>query len=103
MKTRIKRSDVLLGESQHTPEMKCPNCGVTNDAASGLGHNDSPKPGDIAICIDCASILIYTPFDTLRIATPDDLSSFPVENQVKIAVAVAATKHVITQRKKRSH
>lgn len=103
MKTRIKQTDVILGEPHHTSEMKCPNCGVTNDAASGLGHSDQPAPGDIAICIDCAAILIYTPFSTLRIATPDDLSSFPVEHQIKIAIAVAATRHVITLRKRKAH
>jgi NAD-dependent SIR2 family protein deacetylase len=40
-------------------ETKCPKCGKTLDAATGIGDY-SPRPGDVTVCNGCESALQYT-------------------------------------------
>lgn len=52
-----------------TPACRCPYCGHNLDAAmSGNPKNPDavPKPGDVSVCISCASVLVFKPDLTLR-------------------------------------
>jgi len=59
----------------------CPVCGYVAEVASpvveegraltlGAGNSIRPNPGDVSICIACATICIFTEESALRIATP---------------------------------
>jgi hypothetical protein len=37
----------------------CPWCEYTLDGASDMEGKRSPKPGDLCICINCASLLMF--------------------------------------------
>ena len=38
----------------------CPACGKVLDADSPIGHDSSPDPGDVSICVGCHVVLWYT-------------------------------------------
>lgn len=40
------------------PSSPCPHCGAEPTGASGVNAH-YPKPGDVAICIDCAGVNTY--------------------------------------------
>jgi hypothetical protein len=52
-------------------ERRCPKCGYKFEAATSLGHNNCPKPGDVTFCIECNAILLFAERLTLR--TPSEL------------------------------
>lgn len=56
------------------PENLCPYCGKKLDAASGEG---TPSPGDVSVCIECASPLMFTDELTLRVMTRAEFADLP--------------------------
>ncbi|BAS57891.1 hypothetical protein NIES2135_27320 [Leptolyngbya boryana NIES-2135] len=54
---------------KNLPKSACPSCGYVVDAATGVGHNEQPKPGSYGICLRCSTSLIYTESLTVRAAT----------------------------------
>jgi hypothetical protein len=48
-----------LGDTHRTPRTVCPYCDNVFDAATGVDAKRSPRPGDISLCIDCASPLQF--------------------------------------------
>jgi len=46
---KITRHDVLT----------CPVCHYEMDSSTDPLGNDTPNPGDITICIECGSVLVY--------------------------------------------
>jgi hypothetical protein len=48
-----------IGEIVDTPESRCPACGCRLDAATCLGQDASPSPGDVSICYTCCTWLVY--------------------------------------------
>jgi len=56
------------------PVMACPNCGVKLDAATDVIAEGPPAPGDLSICIDCMSLLVYDWENTIRLMTDDELA-----------------------------
>jgi len=43
------------------PDSKCPVCGYHFDACTSMPDNNDPrpKPGDLSLCINCASVLYF--------------------------------------------
>jgi len=61
----------------------CPDCGHLLDAASTRGDGGPPEPGNLTVCIACASVLAWGTNMRLRPATfaetndaPDELLRF---------------------------
>lgn len=52
------------------PACRCPYCDHELFAASGLGRG--PQPGDVSVCIRCASSLIFDQDLTVRAMEPKD-------------------------------
>jgi hypothetical protein len=48
-----------LGEMVDVPPDHCPACNYAIDAASCVGQNASPSPGDVTICARCCSWLLF--------------------------------------------
>ena len=88
----LSKAKFQLGEAVQLPgTFMCPHCGYDADGASGVGNDGGPSLGDMAICINCASILVYQD-KTLRVATEEEMNRLEPEEQAKVAVAVLAVK-----------
>jgi hypothetical protein len=48
------------------PETRCPVCHWRLNGASSDGMSKPPKPGDFSVCINCASLLVFSRKLTLR-------------------------------------
>jgi hypothetical protein len=63
------------------PASPCPYCGKRLDSAMAADpqHPDAtPDPGDLSICISCASPLVFTAKLTLRKPFPGEIPQGPV-------------------------
>lgn len=47
------------------PPQRCPLCDHRLDAASALDSDAAPTPGDLTVCISCASPLVFGPLPLL--------------------------------------
>ena len=54
----------------------CPWCGEQNDAAIGPEPGNSPKPGDVTVCMRCARPSIYQEVGSPRKPTETEWKSF---------------------------
>lgn len=61
--------NVYVGPSHNTPDRRCPKCGHLCNAATSIGHENSPKEGAITVCIECATVLIFDERLTMRTPT----------------------------------
>jgi len=68
----------------------CPGCGARLDAASGVGHDERPKPGDWSICFRCARPLVFIEGGALREATAAELAGVDAETADALREAQAA-------------
>jgi len=65
----------------------CPACGYTLDAATGVQGNEIPGPGDISICINCASVLEFGPTLKLKLFSELELKKLSKEELDDISFA----------------
>ena len=78
-------------KSHHIPVAICPNCHAKADGAFSVDpdHEIYPQPGDVAICVDCQAINIYSDDHSLRAPTEEELKNLPM---VEISRAQKALK-----------
>jgi hypothetical protein len=63
------------------PTVKCPKCGHCLDAATSVEkENLLPKEGDLSVCIECASLLMYEEGYFLHLITEKELSELRMNN-----------------------
>jgi hypothetical protein len=55
------------------PEGKCPHCGHRLDSASHMTERVKPRPGDLTICMACASVLRFDGALTVRQVSDEQL------------------------------
>jgi len=48
---------IVKKEQDNTPH--CPVCDHHLDCHTGAGHNKLPRDGDVSVCINCVSVLVY--------------------------------------------
>lgn len=46
-------------------ERNCPNCSAKTNAATPMGHQESPDPGDLCMCYACGAFLQFD--ETLKL------------------------------------
>lgn len=69
------------------PERRCPFCDYKLDvAASVYNKKNTPKPGDISICLSCASILIFNDDLTIRKPEPGEIEITPEIHKIQQAI-----------------
>ncbi len=61
----------------HCPDATCPTCGHHVNGALGMTGTEPPAPGDISVCIKCASIAIYADTLALRLPSESDWEDTP--------------------------
>lgn len=65
---------------------RCLACGYAFDAASGLVDPAArPGPGDATLCLNCAHVMIFTPFG-VRNPTPGELAEVLADEQARASV-----------------
>jgi hypothetical protein len=71
----------------------CPYCGHLFEAVSDVdGDQTAPRPGDVTVCIECASPLILTEGLQVRVPTPVELLELTAAPEVmQVVQAIAAT------------
>jgi hypothetical protein len=70
-------------------DLACPTCRSVLDGCSSIGSGRGPEPGDLTICCDCASLLVFQAHPrglSFRIATRRDLDAQPPEIRLQFAV-----------------
>ena len=77
--------------SYRIPESACPSCGARLDAASGLDHDNAPKPGNVWICIQCAEIVIYDEQLGLRKPTLAEMIELQTSQEWPLIAAAVRT------------
>ena len=69
--------------STDIPESRCPFCGYRSETASAPGDK-SPEPGHIAVCISCASVLVFNDDLRLRAMTQAEFADLHPDNRKEI-------------------
>jgi hypothetical protein len=68
----------------------CPVCLYAMDAATGVGHDRKPKPGDFSVCADCGALLCFGPALVLTLCTASDLAEFKAAQPEAFALLIKA-------------
>lgn len=55
----------------------CPKCSERLDCSSGLSHEHKPAPGDLSVCLECGTALVFNDDLTVRAATLADRMEWP--------------------------
>jgi hypothetical protein len=80
-----------MSDITRTPLNNCMNCGKLIDSGASIDPGErSPQPGDIAICLDCAHIHIYTDDLTIRNPTDDEVVEIAGDPDIIRAVNMIA-------------
>jgi hypothetical protein len=75
----MKKKKVTIVTTRHAAS-RCSVCGKTLDASTSVVDGRSPKRGDIGMCFECGTVLIFTDDDLhLRIASEAEIQSLSVE------------------------
>jgi len=67
---------------------QCPNCGYRLDAATAIGPRAKPTSGDVTICTECRSILVFG--DNMRLRWPTDAEMVGIAGDRRIVMAMRA-------------
>jgi hypothetical protein len=53
------------------PVSPCPTCRAPNDAAMDADGEARPVPGDLTVCVQCATVVVYDDELQLQLPSPD--------------------------------
>jgi hypothetical protein len=78
--------------SSVNPSNQCPYCQHKLELATASPRNRhaTPKPNDVTVCIECASVLVFT--DDLNVRAPNIVELTSAMKHVGVAEIVAAVK-----------
>lgn len=62
-----------IGPAEELPDHWCPRCHTKFDRVSGIGGKFKPSPGDVSLCIECASLAVFDDHLQLREPTLTEL------------------------------
>jgi hypothetical protein len=64
------------------PMSKCPECGHNMDAASSIGGDFNPRPGDLTCCIQCGELLAFNEDLHLRLPTKKERANLAADPKI---------------------
>lgn len=76
-----------LGQSRRVPESSCTRCGDKLDAATCVGDDEGPTPGDITICATCGHVMAFADDLILRELTAEEAEMVADEPRIKVGMA----------------
>ena len=77
------------------PDDHCPACGHEFDAATNMTDTAAPKPGDLSVCISCATVLEFG-FNLKHALFPTErLAKLPPDTLAAVARAQFAIRSVL--------
>jgi hypothetical protein len=65
-------------------ETSCPVCETKLDACTGVNHDDTPREGDVTLCIGCGSFLVFGPELQLRPMTDAEVGDLDDETRITL-------------------
>lgn len=68
----------------------CPRCGYKFDHATGVAHDNLPKPGDFSLCLRCGQVLRFEAGLVAVIALDRELEELAPEQRALIRRAQRA-------------
>jgi len=69
-----------------TPLNQCPNCGKDIDSATGMDKGVPPNPGDLSVCLYCASFLVFNDDLSVRMITLEEVGDLAVEERSQLVM-----------------
>lgn len=85
-----------IGKMNEMPVCLCVNCGEAINAASGIGNDDTPEPGNITICSECGHLMAFA--DDLSLRELNDKEMLEVAGDKTILLAQEALAMVRKER-----
>jgi hypothetical protein len=82
-----RRTKWSMGRTTRVASDACPACGTINDAATPIGSRGGPSPGDVGVCLGCASVVVYDKNLKLRRPTGKEMREFAKDERVTMARA----------------
>lgn len=83
------------------PEGSCPSCGFIFDAATSLEKPEArPQPGDVSVCIRCATVTEFAADFSLRKVSHDEFQSLPIDIQNILYKTIISIRTVNSKRKR---
>lgn len=76
--------------SERMAPYQCPVCRSRLDAATNLTGKTAPTDGDVSICFDCSSIVVFTADLKLRLPTDDELLVYVKDERITRIVTLVA-------------
>ncbi len=83
------KKDYSKSLTTRTAPTFCPYCFKLLDAATSLGTEAVPGPGDFTVCIDCCAVLKYGPDMSLEASS---LLEIPMHSRLEFAKLVGHCK-----------
>lgn len=80
-------------------ESGCPSCGKLLDAATGVGNDSGPSPGDFSLCFYCGVFLRFNEDLSLHLMSFTERTSFKF-NQPELYNALSGIRKEILQMRK---
>lgn len=79
-----------MNNTIRTPACQCPKCDCTIDAATSADNTQSvPEEGDVSVCINCASMLIFKEDMTMRLMSKDEFMNLPQDITIMLVKMVS--------------
>lgn len=93
-KSRTKHARRIAGlGTSRVPPAACPVCFKSLDAATGVELDTPiaprPGPGDVTVCNDCTSVLVFADDMSLRVAGAHEIARLDPELQKLVRLFVA--------------
>lgn len=82
-----------------TPSACCPECGQEHNAATVVaGTDQQPAPGDLTVCIECATPLKFDQELGLVAVTPEDVTALDADAARRLLAAIHVVERIRARR-----
>jgi hypothetical protein len=76
-----------MKSTQVNKAARCPACLKSNDGATSMREDATPKPDDLSVCIYCGQVNVFQTDLTLRAMRKPEFEALPGELRRDIAIA----------------
>lgn len=80
--------------SRYEPGVPCPSCGYHLDAVTDPLGRAKPRPGDMSVCLNCATPLVFDVPPSLHVMTDEELARLSEEEADDLMLAQRLVRQV---------